>query len=61
MQEATKAPVRPSRGRSPARGNSPPRVDAHELLGASRQVTINHAGADYTLRITRNGKLILTK
>jgi hemin uptake protein HemP len=36
-------------------------VDVRELVGSRRQVTISHAGEDYTLRITRNGKLILTK
>jgi hemin uptake protein HemP len=36
-------------------------LDVRELVGARGQVTISHAGEDYILRITRNGKLILTK
>lgn len=36
-------------------------VDIRELVGPHRRITISHAGEDYTLRITRNGKLILTK
>ncbi len=36
-------------------------VDVRDLVGPHRQVTISHAGEDYVLRITRNGKLILTK
>ena len=32
-----------------------------EMMGRQRQVTLEHAGQDYLLRITRKGKLILTK
>lgn len=32
-----------------------------ELFGASREVRIVHRGEQYTLRVTRLGKLILTK
>ncbi|HKH19398.1 MAG TPA: hemin uptake protein HemP [Gammaproteobacteria bacterium] len=31
------------------------------MVGPHSRVTISHAGEDYVLRITRNGKLILTK
>jgi len=31
------------------------------LLGGRKQVAINHGGELYSLRLTRNGKLILTK
>ncbi|WP_159727222.1 hemin uptake protein HemP [Methylosinus sp. Ce-a6] len=36
-------------------------VDVRDLVGASREVTLLHAGARYRLRITANNKLILTK
>jgi hemin uptake protein HemP len=38
-----------------------PSVHSDQLLGKHRAVTIKHEGADYVLRATRNGKLILTK
>jgi hemin uptake protein HemP len=36
-------------------------IDARVLLGAARAVRIAHNGESYSLRITRLGKLILTK
>ncbi len=36
-------------------------IAASELLGQARSVVIEHRGERYELRITRNGKLILTK
>ena len=38
-----------------------PRVRSRELLGAHREVLIEHGSDCYRLRETRNGKLILTK
>ena len=40
---------------SPAR-----RVTSSELLGASPALVILHNGREYVLRVTQNGKLILT-
>jgi hemin uptake protein HemP len=37
------------------------RIDSRELFGASREVLIEHVGEEYRLRITQQGKLILTK
>ena len=37
------------------------RIQLQELMSESNQVIIVHNGEDYRLRITRNGKLILTK
>lgn len=37
------------------------RIQLQELMAQSNQVIIVHNGEDYRLRITRNGKLILTK
>lgn len=38
-----------------------PPLNSDQLLGGQRAVTIAHEGAQYILRATRNGKLILTK
>jgi hemin uptake protein HemP len=37
------------------------RVTSAELLGQSREVIIEHGGDEYRLRLTSQGKLILTK
>lgn len=37
------------------------RVGARELLGTARTLQIEHNGQVYTLRLTRNDRLILTK
>jgi hemin uptake protein HemP len=37
------------------------RVNSSELLGESGKLTIEHMQQEYTLRITRTGKLIMTK
>ena len=36
-------------------------VDSHDLLGKRGVLRIEHEGEFYTLRLTRNGRLILTK
>jgi hemin uptake protein HemP len=36
------------------------RVSSGALLGAGRELVILHQGREYTLRVTRSGKLILT-
>ncbi len=36
-------------------------LDVAELLGGHRQISLRHGRQEYFLRITRNGKLILTK
>lgn len=38
-----------------------PALDSSQLLGGRKQVAISHGGELYSLRLTRNGKLILTK
>jgi len=37
------------------------RLYSAELFGTAREVVIEHAGEEYRLRLTRQGKLILTK
>lgn len=39
----------------------PRRLSSSELFGNEKQVLIQHGVAEYLLRITRQGKLILTK
>jgi hemin uptake protein HemP len=41
--------------------NEPKRLTSESLIGPAREILIRHAGFDYRLRITRQGKLILTK
>lgn len=45
----------PSAGPAPA-----PRISSRELLGPHGELVIEHQGREYRLRITQNGKLILT-
>ena len=40
---------------------SPPALDSEKLFGGSNEVRLRHRGVEYRLRITRQGKLILTK
>jgi hemin uptake protein HemP len=37
-----------------------PKVKSETLLGAARSLVITHNGREYCLRVTQNGKLILT-
>jgi hemin uptake protein HemP len=49
----------PRRGGLP--GGAIRRVTSEELLGGASQIVIEHAGQEYRLCKTRNGKLILVK
>jgi hemin uptake protein HemP len=40
--------------------HEPLRVSSEALLGGRRQLVIEHKGREYRLRVTQNGKLILT-
>lgn len=45
----------------PAKATDPlPRVSSRQLLGVHGELIIEHQGREYRLRITQNGKLILT-
>jgi len=46
---------------APSTAQQPKRLISEQLIGPGREVLIHHAGCDYRLRITRQGKLILTK
>jgi hemin uptake protein HemP len=55
------SPARPiSRGLVRENVRPIPRTTSHELLGQRGELVIAHDGRDYRLRITQNGKLILT-
>lgn len=41
-------------------GCSPPRLDIVQLMGQESMLILAHGTDEYTLRITRNGKLIFT-
>lgn len=42
------------------RSAPPARVASEVLLGERRELVITHDGREYRLRVTQNGKLILT-
>ncbi|HKC45138.1 MAG TPA: hemin uptake protein HemP [Burkholderiales bacterium] len=44
----------------PTVASSQPRVRSDELLRGRSELVIEHQGREYRLRITQNGKLILT-
>ena len=56
---STDANVSPSRD-SENPSQLPTRVHSESLLGKARELVIVHNGREYRLRITQNGKLILT-
>ena len=39
----------------------PRRIQVHELMGNADRLILIHEGAEYTLRVTSKGRLILTK
>lgn len=52
----------PKEGERPSsRAGRQVKIDSHQLFGKERQLIIEHEGVDYFLRVTRHGKLILTK
>ncbi|MCD1125738.1 hemin uptake protein HemP [Jinshanibacter sp. LJY008] len=52
---------RPELKRSADPASPLPRVTSQQLLGESGILLIQHQGQQYQLRITKTGKLILTK
>jgi len=50
------APKRPARPGTPIR-----RIAISDLLAGGREAVVVHDGTEYRLRLTSNGKLILTK
>ena len=45
---------------APQRPSTPAKVPSEALLGARKELVITHNGREYRLRVTQNGKLILT-
>jgi hemin uptake protein HemP len=58
MDSRPASPPHPERDTSSADGLR--RITSKELLGKDGQIVITHQGREYRLRITQNGKLILT-
>jgi len=58
-EETNAAP--PNLARSGTPDMSTKTITSAELFGDLREIVILHAGEEYRLRITSNGKLILTK
>jgi hemin uptake protein HemP len=50
-----------TRGSGTGRREEPREVDSLVLFAGRREIVIRHADTEYHLRITRAGKLILTK
>jgi len=46
--------------RAPGAKPPAPRTSSRKLLGEGGELVIEHEGREYRLRITQNGKLILT-
>jgi hemin uptake protein HemP len=57
LKQSTLLPVPPAQQRPDA---NPHRVTSEALLGRAGQLLIVHGGREYRLRVTHNGKLILT-
>ena len=45
---------------APQRATAPTKVPSEALLGPRKELVITHNGREYRLRVTQNGKLILT-
>lgn len=51
--------TKPAAPMQPAAG-APVKVPSASLLGPRKELVITHNGREYRLRVTQNGKLILT-
>lgn len=60
VHQPTPSFLTPRAGSIVAEDDGVRRIDVRELLGDRREVLIVHAGREYRLRLTSNGKLILT-
>ena len=58
MNLASQAPTGPARLNAAARKL---RIESQRLFQGNSEIVIVHYGEEYSLRITKNGKLILTK
>jgi len=60
-KELDPAPPGHERSSEPQRRDDGRVIDSRTLFGPAREVRITHNGEFYSLRLTRLGKLILTK
>jgi len=58
-ESAVQAGARSPHGDAPT--NEVPRLDTAQLFRGCNEIVIEHRGERYRLRLTRQGKLILTK
>ena len=58
--EAEKKDAGPAVAQRPA-DEAIPEYDTGTLFAGGREIVIRHAGADYRMKITKQGKLILNK
>lgn len=54
-------PHTPAQPALPAQPEMPPRMNSHQIFRGRKTVEIEHGEQRYTLRVTRDNKLILTK
>ena len=62
MQPRSPAPPSPVPSPDPTApvGSPMRRIRSEQLLGGGNELVIEHQGREYRLRVTQNGKLILT-
>jgi hemin uptake protein HemP len=60
MDDAKKPPSPAARAGSNAARIQPARISSHALLGPAGELIIEHDRREYRLRLTQQGKLILT-
>jgi len=61
MNKKISATIEPCTNLSATTPAPKPRLHSKELFGTAHEIVIEHAGDEYRLRLTRQGKLILTK
>jgi hemin uptake protein HemP len=63
LPPASPCPERPTfeRAAEAVTQTMPRRASSRDLLGAGKLLVIDHDGAEYLLRVTANGRLLLTK
>jgi hemin uptake protein HemP len=60
MVEAEKKDMAAGNAQRPSQ-DAVPEYDTGTLFAGKREIVIRHAGADYRMKITKQGKLILNK
>jgi hemin uptake protein HemP len=61
LSRPTPSPMLSAVDAAPPSTSSVRRISSQRLLAGERELVIQHLGSEYHLRLTRNGKLILTK